>query len=119
MYGKKSRPAINDIDEYIENCEDLNGLFDEVLSELKKGNATRLKMEQLEMSLGLAEQKKEVNASSSEETYEEIILNCLRFLEINDLVEIERMTFYEYELRMKACRLKRVDEEYRIYLRPG
>ncbi|WP_187376288.1 MULTISPECIES: hypothetical protein [Clostridia] len=26
------------------------------------------------------------------------------------------MTFYEYELRMKACRLKRVDEEYRIYL---
>lgn len=55
---EKSRPTINDVDEFIENCEDLNGLFDEVLSELKKGNATRLKMEQLEMSLGLAEQKK-------------------------------------------------------------
>lgn len=30
--------------------------------------------------------------------------------------DIDRMTFYEYELRMKAYALKKADEEYRIYL---
>lgn len=49
---EKSRPSMDEIDEYIENCENLEGLFDEVLSELKKGNATRLKMQNLLMSLG-------------------------------------------------------------------
>lgn len=48
---EKSRPTINDVDEFIENCEDLNGLFNEVLSELKKGNATKLKIAQMEEAL--------------------------------------------------------------------
>ena len=30
--------------------------------------------------------------------------------------DIDCMTFYEYELRMRAYRLKTVDDEYRIYL---
>lgn len=44
---QKVRPAVSDIDEYVENCEDIEKLFDEVISELKKENATRLKMKQL------------------------------------------------------------------------
>ena len=48
---EKSRPSINDVDEDIENCEDLESLFDEVLSELKKGNATKLKIAQMEEAL--------------------------------------------------------------------
>lgn len=44
------------------------------------------------------------------------MLNCLRFLGFHDMEDIDRMTFYEYELRMKAYALKRTDEEYRIHL---
>lgn len=53
----KSRPSVEDIDTYIENHEDLEGLFCEVISELKKGNATRLKMEQMEKNLQTASKK--------------------------------------------------------------
>ena len=35
---------------------------------------------------------------------------------MNEIEAIERMTLYEYELRMRAYRLKMVDEEYWIYL---
>lgn len=33
-----------------------------------------------------------------------------------DLHEIDRMTFWEYQLRMKAYRMRMVDTEYLIYL---
>lgn len=48
---ERTRPAMNEIDRYIENYENLEALFDEVISELKKGNATRLKMENLAAGL--------------------------------------------------------------------
>lgn len=35
---------------------------------------------------------------------------------MNDLAEINRMTLYEYSLRMTAFRLKRADREYEIHL---
>lgn len=48
---EKVRPTQDMIDSYIENHEDLEGLFEEVLSELKNSNATRLKMNELEKNL--------------------------------------------------------------------
>lgn len=39
--AEKSRPTQKDIDEYIDNVEDIETLFDEVIDELKKQNATR------------------------------------------------------------------------------
>lgn len=33
---------------------------------------------------------------------------------MTDFAEIDRMTLWEYQLRMKACNLRMVDEEYRI-----
>jgi len=45
------RPSQDSIDEYVENTEDIDGLFTEVVEELKKGNATKLKMQQVEKSL--------------------------------------------------------------------
>lgn len=48
---EKNRPSANDIDAFVESHEKLEDLFDEVLSELKKGNATRLKMKQIEKNL--------------------------------------------------------------------
>lgn len=35
---------------------------------------------------------------------------------MNDLAEINRMTLYEYSLRMTAFRLRRADREYEIHL---
>lgn len=48
---EKGRPSVDDIDRYVENYDKLEELFDEVLSELKKGNATKLKMKQLEENI--------------------------------------------------------------------
>ncbi len=44
------------------------------------------------------------------------MLNSLRFLGMNDFAEINRMTLYEYNMRMTAFRLKQADREYAIHL---
>ena len=44
------------------------------------------------------------------------MINCLRFLGMSDFREINAMTLYEYELRMKAQRLREIDKEYEIHL---
>lgn len=49
--AEKKRPARADVDAYIEDHPDLERLFDEVCSELKNGNATRLKMRKVLHSL--------------------------------------------------------------------
>lgn len=51
------RPTQKEIDAYIDNCEDIEALFDEVISELKKSNAT--KNETLEAIKAVAEAEKE------------------------------------------------------------
>ena len=43
----KKRPTQSMIDAYIDKCEDIDGLFAEVMDELKKSNATRLKVNRL------------------------------------------------------------------------
>lgn len=39
------------------------------------------------------------------------MVNCMRYLSMNDFLEIDRTTMYEYELRMKAFRLRYLDRE--------
>ncbi|MPM55283.1 hypothetical protein SDC9_102077 [bioreactor metagenome] len=51
----------------------------------------------------------------SEEAYEEIIMNAMRFLG-KSLAEAEIMTLREYTYEMEAYQLRQVDEEYRINL---
>lgn len=43
-------------------------------------------------------------------------LNCLRYLEMNDFLEIDRMTISEYQLRQKAYQLRQLDQEYFLHL---
>jgi len=45
------KPTQKEIDAYIDNCEDMEALFDEVCSELKKANATRKMMKDLTQEL--------------------------------------------------------------------
>ena len=43
-------------------------------------------------------------------------MNCFRYLGFTDVRQVDRMTIREYELVMKAAKLKQVDEEYKIHL---
>ncbi|BBM15586.1 hypothetical protein [Enterococcus mundtii] len=47
--------------------------------------------------------------------YEQIKLNCIRYLDVFSFIEIGRMTIAEYKLRMKAARLKKLDEDNFIH----
>jgi len=40
----------------------------------------------------------------------------MRFLNLHDIPDIERMTLHEYSLRMAASRLRRLDRQYEIHL---
>ena len=44
----KSRPTPADVDTFIDECEDIEALFDEVIEELKKQNATKTKLTEIE-----------------------------------------------------------------------
>ena len=41
--AEKGRPSQKDIDVYVDNVEDIDALFEEVIDELKKANATKKK----------------------------------------------------------------------------
>lgn len=49
-------------------------------------------------------------------TYENILINSLRYFGLTDMREIERMTPYEYSIRITAYQLSELDKEYHIYL---
>lgn len=44
----KCRPTPADVDTFIDECEDIEALFDEVIEELKKQNATKTKLTEIE-----------------------------------------------------------------------
>lgn len=43
-------------------------------------------------------------------------MNCFRFLGLKSFAEVDRLTIPEYELLMKAARLREVDKSYRNHL---
>lgn len=45
-----------------------------------------------------------------------MILTALRRFGMSDFNEIDRMTYREFRLRLKACELRRLDDEYMISL---
>lgn len=63
------------------------------------------------------EESSEVSGQTSKRiTYEDIAVNCFRYLNFKSFEEVDRLFLDEYELLMKAVRLKRVDREYEIHL---
>ena len=44
---EEKRPTQKEIDQYVDEVEDIEALFDEVVDELKKHNATKLKMKEI------------------------------------------------------------------------
>ena len=46
------RPSQKDVDEYIDGVEDIGALFDEVVEELKKSNATKIPVTRIQKALG-------------------------------------------------------------------
>lgn len=48
--------------------------------------------------------------------YQEIALNCFRFLDFKSFEEVDRLTIPQYTLLMDAARLKQIDMDYRNHL---
>lgn len=48
---EKKRPSQIDVDDYIDNVEDIEALFTEVIDELKKQNATKMRIAEAEENL--------------------------------------------------------------------
>ncbi|MED4083868.1 hypothetical protein P4637_03190 [Halalkalibacterium halodurans] len=65
---------------------------------------------------GSEDEKGNEKQLTSEEVYEEILLNCFRYLDFDSLQDAETLTLREYKIRMKAYRLKRIDREYDMHL---
>lgn len=43
-------------------------------------------------------------------------MNCFRYLDFKSFSEVDRLTIPEYELLMKAVKLKEIDTDYRNHL---
>lgn len=54
--------------------------------------------------------------TSFDDEYQEIALNCFRYLDFKSFAEVDRLTIPEYELLMKAAKLKQVDMDYRAHM---
>lgn len=45
-----------------------------------------------------------------------MFLNYLRYFGMNSLIDFERMTIHEYQVRMTACELKKLDDMELIHI---
>lgn len=54
--------------------------------------------------------------TSFDEQYQEIALNCFRYLGFKSFEQVDRLTFPEYKLLMEAVKLREVDKDYRNHL---
>lgn len=57
MFTEEKRPSQADVDDYLDETEDIDVLFDEVIEELRRSNATRSKLGELEENLKEEEEK--------------------------------------------------------------
>src|SRR5699024_9113747 len=62
------------------------------------------------------EGQSETSGESSRITYDDIALNCFRYLGLKSFEEVDDLLLDEYLLLMKAFNLKRVDTEYDYHL---
>ena len=92
--------------------EDIEALFDQVLKSISESNAGKLATKNFDKQMRKAPEE----IIPSRKTYEQIVINAMRWFGMNNIQEIERMTQYEYELRMTAFQLKRLDREKRYSL---
>lgn len=60
-------------------------------------------------------ERRDEKIMTSKDTYNEIIINCFRYLGINSLYEAEILTLKEYQVRMKAYQLKKIDKEFDMH----
>ena len=92
------------LDNYIDDEEtNIDSLFDDVLRKLSK--RTR--------KIG----SDGSNSNSSDRiTYEKIVENCFRYLDINDIDKINRLTINEYKYLMSGAKYKLVDQQEQIFL---
>lgn len=64
---EKERPTQEEVDRYIDQCDNVEGLFDEVVEELKKSNATKRETEKLIEEMKKAEAEKKAKAEAKKQ----------------------------------------------------
>lgn len=47
--------------------------------------------------------------------YNEVALNCFRYLDYKGFAEVDKLTIPEYRMLMQGVRLKQVDQDYRVH----
>ncbi len=71
-FAEEKRPTQADIDAFIDGAEDVEALFDEIIEELKKSNATRIKVGKLQDSLKKQEEEENVRKEVANQVKKEI-----------------------------------------------
>ena len=100
--------TLDEMDDYIDEVKDIEKLFDEVLKELAESNAGKLAVRNLNQKLKEAENNKRNRFCTGIRT------NSYQFFsifEMTNISDIERMTLYEYNIRMTAAQLSWLDKE--------
>lgn len=70
----------------------------------------------MESRHGSGERENETEITDFNSLYEEIALNCFRYLDFKSFAEVDQLTIPEYRLLMKAVQLKQIDFDYRNHL---
>ncbi len=70
--AEEKRPIPADVDAFIDEVEDVEALFDEVIEELKKSNATKVKVGKLQNSLKEQEEAEKLRKKAAEASKKEI-----------------------------------------------
>lgn len=55
--AEKKRPTLKEVDAYIDQVDDIDALYEEVIDELKKHNATKAKMAQMQKLMDAVNKK--------------------------------------------------------------
>ena len=109
--GKSPRVTKQELEAYIEAPDtDIDKLFDDVFFH---------DIQRHEEEGGEAVQESGSSSdrvTSFEETYQEIALNCFRYLDFKSFDQVDQLTIPQYTLMMKAAMLKQVDLDYRNHL---
>lgn len=71
-FAEEKRPTQADIDAFIDGAEDVEALFDEIIEELKKSNATRIKVGKLQDSLKKQEEEENARKEAANQVKKEI-----------------------------------------------
>ena len=108
-----------EIDDYLETSEEALTLFENFISFLEQAPLTALRTKKSLEAIknhGLHGTDTSQSTRNDSLDYDEIVVTCFQHFPNITLKEIERMTPYEFNLRIKAVNLRAINEERKLYV---